>query len=69
MAAKLAVVDYGVEDLEPPILTVEEAVRRSSFFDVPPFLNPKQVGDISKGMAEAHHKIISAEVLNPNLII
>lgn len=52
-----------MKDLEPPILTVEEAVRRSSFIDVPPFLYPKQVGDISKGMAEADHKIISAEVL------
>ena len=62
MAAKLAVVDYGVEDLEPPILSVEEAVERSSFFDVPPFIMPKQVGDASKGMAEADHKIISAEV-------
>ncbi|GMN46982.1 hypothetical protein TIFTF001_016159 [Ficus carica] len=62
VAAKLAVVDYGVEDLEPPILTVEEAVRRSSFFDVPPFLYPKQVGDISEGMAEADHKIICGEL-------
>lgn len=53
-----------MKDLEPPILTVEEAVRRSSFIDVPPFLYPKQVGDISKGMVEADHKIISAEVLN-----
>ena len=68
MAAKLAVVDYGVEDLEPPILTVEEAVRRSSFFDVPPFFYPKQVGDISEGMAEADHKIICAEV-HDHLII
>ncbi|EXB73277.1 Aldehyde oxidase 1 [Morus notabilis] len=62
VAAKSAVVDYEVKDLEPPILTVEEAVRRSSFIDVPPFLYPKQVGDISKGMAEADHKIISAEL-------
>lgn len=62
MAASLAVVDYGIEDLEPPILSVEEAVKRSSFFEVPPFFNPKQIGDISKGMAEADHKITSAEV-------
>ena len=32
------------------------------FFEVPPFLYPKHVGDISKGMAEADHKILSAEV-------
>ena len=28
----------------------------------PPPLKPKQVGDFSKGMAEADHKILSAEV-------
>ncbi|XP_015873264.3 indole-3-acetaldehyde oxidase-like isoform X1 [Ziziphus jujuba] len=61
-AANCAVVEYGMEDLEPPILSVEEAVKRSSFFDVPPILYPKPVGDISKGMAEADHKIISAEI-------
>ncbi|KAL5575105.1 hypothetical protein UlMin_016804 [Ulmus minor] len=61
IAAKLAVVDYGLEDQEPPILSVEEAVRRSSFYEVPPYLYPKQVGDVSKGMAEADHKIISAK--------
>ena len=63
MAANLAVVDYDMENLEPPILSVEEAVRKSSFFEVPSILKPKQVGDFSKGMAEADHKILSAEVL------
>lgn len=63
MAANLAVVDYEMEDIEPPILSVEEAIKRSSFFDVPPFLYPKQVGDISKGMAVADQKITSAEVV------
>ncbi|KAF3439511.1 hypothetical protein FNV43_RR17789 [Rhamnella rubrinervis] len=62
MAANCAVVEYGMEDLESPILSVEEAVRRSSFFEVPPLLYPNPVGDISKGMAEADHKIISAEI-------
>ncbi|KAH7541869.1 hypothetical protein FEM48_Zijuj02G0013200 [Ziziphus jujuba var. spinosa] len=62
MAANCAVVDYGMEDLKPPILSVEEAVERSSFFEIPPFLLPKPVGDISKGMAEADHKIVSAEI-------
>ena len=69
MAAKLAVVDYGVEDLEPPILSVEEAVRRSSFFEVPAFLYPEQVGDISKGMNEADHKITCAKVIYYHLFM
>jgi abscisic-aldehyde oxidase len=63
MAANSSVVDYSLENLEPPILSVEAAVERSSFFEVPPFLRPKnQIGDVSKGMAEADHKIVSAEV-------
>ncbi|PSS09429.1 Indole-3-acetaldehyde oxidase [Actinidia chinensis var. chinensis] len=62
LAAESALVDYDTENLEPPILTVEEAVERSSFFEVPPFLYPAQVGDFSKGMAEADHKILSAEI-------
>lgn len=62
MAANLVKVKYDMENLEPPILTVEEAVRRSSFFSVPPIMYPKQVGDIAKGMAEADQKILSAEV-------
>ena len=56
-------VDYDLENLEPPILSVEEAVKRSSLFEIPPMFYPKQVGDISKGMAEADHKILSAKVL------
>ncbi|KAF2299840.1 hypothetical protein GH714_004418 [Hevea brasiliensis] len=35
IAAKLAVVDYDLENLEPPILTVEEAIERSSLFEIP----------------------------------
>ncbi|XVF05029.1 hypothetical protein REPUB_Repub05bG0136100 [Reevesia pubescens] len=62
MAANLAVIDYDKENLEPPILSVEEAVERESFFQVPPFLYPEQVGDFSKGMAEANHQILSAEI-------
>ncbi|KAM4083929.1 hypothetical protein ACB094_08G094000 [Castanea mollissima] len=61
-AINFAVVDYDLENLEPPILSVEEAVKRSSLFEVPPMFYPKQVGDISKGMAEADHKILSAEI-------
>lgn len=62
MAANSTIVSYDTENLEPPILSVEDAVKRSSFFEVPPFLYPKHVGDIAKGMAEADHKILSAEV-------
>ncbi|XWS52752.1 hypothetical protein CRYUN_Cryun11dG0099200 [Craigia yunnanensis] len=61
MAANLAVIDYDKGNLEP-ILSVEEAFEGSSFFEVPPFLNPEQVGDVSKGMAEADHRILSAEI-------
>ncbi|CAI9105906.1 OLC1v1004936C1 [Oldenlandia corymbosa var. corymbosa] len=62
IVASSAVVTYDTENLDPPILSVEEAVERSSFFDVPPFLYPKHIGDFSKGMAEADHKITSGEV-------
>ncbi|OIW04149.1 hypothetical protein TanjilG_00709 [Lupinus angustifolius] len=62
MAANSAVVDYDIENIDPPILSVEDAIERSSFFEVPPFLYPKHVGDISKGMAKADHKILSSEM-------
>ncbi|GLT38977.1 hypothetical protein SLA2020_131890 [Shorea laevis] len=62
VTANDALVDYDIENLEPPILSVEQAVERSSFYEVPPFLYPKAVGDVSKGMAEADHKILSAEI-------
>ena len=59
----MAIVDYDTEGLGPPILTVEEAFERSSFFEVPSYMYPAQVGDFSKGMSEADHKILAAEVL------
>lgn len=62
MAAKQARVKYSTENLEPPILSVEDAVKRSSFFEIPPFFRPQKVGDFSKGMAEADQKIQAAEV-------
>ncbi|KAF2299842.1 hypothetical protein GH714_004434 [Hevea brasiliensis] len=62
IASNLAVVDYDLENLEPPILTVEEAIERSSIFEVPPVVYPEKVGDLSKGMAQADHKILSAEI-------
>ncbi|OIT29691.1 PREDICTED: abscisic-aldehyde oxidase-like [Nicotiana attenuata] len=62
VAAATALVEYDTVNVNSPILTVEEAVEKSSFFHIPPFLYPKQVGDFSKGMAEADHKILSAEV-------
>ncbi|KAH7661602.1 Indole-3-acetaldehyde oxidase protein, partial [Dioscorea alata] len=63
MAAKQAIINYSTENLEPPILSIEDAVRKSSFFEIPPYFYPKQVGDFSKGMEEADHKILSAEVM------
>ncbi|KAL0926397.1 hypothetical protein M5K25_002624 [Dendrobium thyrsiflorum] len=66
MGAKQVLVDYSTEGLEPPILSMEEAVQRSSFFDIPPFLCPEQIGDFSKGMLEADHKILSAEITLPS---
>ncbi|CAH2072244.1 unnamed protein product [Thlaspi arvense] len=62
VATNLVVIDYDTEDLEPPILTVEEAVQKSSFFSVPPPLRGKPVGDITKGMAEAEHKILGSKI-------
>ncbi|KAI3832374.1 hypothetical protein MKX03_025295 [Papaver bracteatum] len=61
VAADGAVVEYDAKNLEP-ILSVEDAVARSSFFEVPPSFAPKQVGDFSKGMSDADHRIISAEI-------
>ncbi|GFP91165.1 abscisic-aldehyde oxidase [Phtheirospermum japonicum] len=61
-AAKIASIDYDKEGLDPPILTVEEAVERSSFFEFPPFAYPEKVGDYSKGMDESDHKIVDAEI-------
>ncbi|XP_074294989.1 abscisic-aldehyde oxidase-like [Silene latifolia] len=66
IAAAKVVVEYDTDNLDPPILTVEEAVERSSFFDVPPFLYPQPVGDFTDGMAEADHKILSAEITLPS---
>ncbi|XP_021864564.1 abscisic-aldehyde oxidase [Spinacia oleracea] len=66
IAANKVVIDYDMENLEPPILTVEDAVDKCSFFDIPPFLCPKPVGDFDKGMAEADQKILSAEIRLPS---
>lgn len=62
MAAKQAVVEYAMDDLESPILSIEDAIEHNSFFEIPAYIYPKQVGDFSKGMAEADHIIQSAEV-------
>lgn len=62
IAAKRAVVNYSTETLDTPILSIEEAVRRCSYFETPPFLLPQKIGDFSKGMEEADQKIYSAEV-------
>ncbi|TKW30573.1 hypothetical protein SEVIR_2G047000v4 [Setaria viridis] len=62
IAAKQAVIDYNTENLGAPILSIEDAVRRCSYFETPPFLLPQKIGDFSQGMAEADQKIYSAEV-------
>ncbi|KAM7528391.1 hypothetical protein LguiB_031801 [Lonicera macranthoides] len=62
VGAAMAIVNYDTKGLGPPILTVEEAFERSSFFEVPSYMYPAQVGDFSKGMSEADHKILSAEI-------
>ena len=59
IAAKRAVIDYSTENLDAPILSIEEAVKRCSYFETPPFLLPQKIGDFSKGMAEADQKIYS----------
>ncbi|TVU44680.1 hypothetical protein EJB05_04129, partial [Eragrostis curvula] len=62
MAAKQAVVEYSTENLQPPILTIEDAIQHNSYFQLLPFLVPQTIGDYKKGMSEADHKILSAEV-------
>ncbi|KAL6893928.1 hypothetical protein ACP4OV_008026 [Aristida adscensionis] len=62
MAAKQAVVEYSTENLHPPIVTIEDAIQHSSYFQTPPFLACKPVGDYTQGMCKAEHKILSAEV-------
>ncbi|VAI37750.1 unnamed protein product [Triticum turgidum subsp. durum] len=62
MAAKQAVIEYSTESLEPPILTIEDAIQHNSYFQTPPFLAPRPVGDFEQGMSEADHKILSGEV-------
>uniref|UniRef100_A0A0D9VZZ9 aldehyde oxidase n=1 Tax=Leersia perrieri TaxID=77586 RepID=A0A0D9VZZ9_9ORYZ len=62
MAAKQAVIEYSNENLQPPILTIEDAVQHNSYFEVPPFLAPKPIGDFNQAMSEADHKIIDGEV-------
>ncbi|VAI37747.1 unnamed protein product [Triticum turgidum subsp. durum] len=62
MAAKQAVIEYSTENLEPPILTIEDAIRQNSYFQIPPYFAPRPVGDFEQGMSQADHKILSGEV-------
>ncbi|CAN8300899.1 unnamed protein product [Cochlearia groenlandica] len=62
IAANLVVIDYDTEGLDPPILSVEEAVEKSSLFEVPPYLLHEPVGDVAKGMDEAEHKILGSKI-------
>jgi len=63
IAANLVVIDYDTKDLKPPILSLEEAVENFSLFEVPPPLRGYPVGDITKGMDEAEHKILGSKVV------
>lgn len=58
-AAKVRV-EYEVES--SPILCVEDAVAKKSFFPRSQFPLKASVGDIEKGFLEADHKILNAEV-------
>ncbi|VVB16926.1 unnamed protein product [Arabis nemorensis] len=62
IAANLVVIDYDTKDLESPILSLEDAVEKSSFLELPPPLRGKSVGDIAKGMAEAEYKILGSKI-------
>ncbi|KAL1188795.1 Aldehyde oxidase 4 [Cardamine amara subsp. amara] len=62
MAANLAEVEYDAMNIGTPVLSVEDAVKRGSLFEVPPEYYPEPIGDISKGMAEADRKIRSVEL-------
>ncbi|XVF47063.1 hypothetical protein PTKIN_Ptkin03bG0078900 [Pterospermum kingtungense] len=62
LAANMAVVDYDKENLQTPILSIEEAVERRSFFELPNSPYPLQLGYFSKGMAAADNQILSAQV-------
>ncbi|KAH9323340.1 hypothetical protein KI387_017979, partial [Taxus chinensis] len=61
-AAAKASVEYDCETLGPPILSVEDAGEKKSFFEVPEWCAPKPVGDFAEGMSKADHRIESAEV-------
>ncbi|GLJ32809.1 hypothetical protein SUGI_0660680 [Cryptomeria japonica] len=61
-AADKVSVDYDCETLGPPILSVEDAGAKNSFYSVPQIVAPKPVGDLAKGMSEADIRIESAEV-------
>ncbi|WVZ60834.1 hypothetical protein U9M48_010804 [Paspalum notatum var. saurae] len=62
MAAKQVVVEYSTENIQPPILTIQDAIQRKSYIPIPPFLAAKPVGDYNQGMSQADQKILSAEV-------
>ncbi|PHT34890.1 Indole-3-acetaldehyde oxidase [Capsicum baccatum] len=62
VAERTSLIEYDTENIDSPILTIEEAVDKCSFFQIQSSMYPKQVVDFSKGIAEADHKILSAEM-------
>ncbi|XP_078436113.1 aldehyde oxidase 1 [Wolffia australiana] len=62
--AQKAEIVYGGALVPPPIMSVEEAEERSSFFELPPFMKPPtEIGDFKEGVNAAEEKILSAEVV------
>ena len=59
----MVTVEYEVQEL--PILGIEDAVERDSFFVIQGFPSKKSVGDTEKGLLEADHRILNAEVRIP----
>ncbi|KAE8795471.1 putative aldehyde oxidase 2 [Hordeum vulgare] len=50
-------IEYSTENLEPPILTIEDAIQHNSYFHDPPYFAPQPAGDFDQAMSEADHKI------------
>lgn len=59
-AASKVTVEYNMDGLGLPVLSIEEAVAQNSFFSLPPATTV--VGDVGKGFSDAHQIIADVEV-------
>eukprot|EP00250_Pteridium_aquilinum_P022285 c25340_g1_i2 orf=145-4443(+) len=59
-AADKVRVDYEVES--SPVLCIEDAVAKNSYFSIPPFAKKSSTGNVEQGFSEADHRILDAEV-------